>query len=43
MLIINEVSNVKSGNKSIKKYRKLSKTRKLSKSGNLKGEKLFKS
>ena len=43
ILAASKVNNLKSGDKLIEKCRKLSKTRKLSKSGNLKGKKLFKS
>ena len=43
MLTINEVDNIKDGNKSIEKCGKLSKTRKLFKSRNSKSEKLSKS
>ena len=43
VLAANKVGDVKSGNKLIEKYRKLTKSPKLFKLRNLKGKKLFKS
>ena len=43
MFVTNEVSSIKDSDKLIEKYKKLSKSLKLSKLENLKGEKLFKS
>ena len=43
MFATNKVCDIRSNNKLIEKYRKLSKTRKLFNSKNLKGKKLFKS
>ena len=43
VFVADKVGGVEGGDKSIEKYGKLSKTRKLSKSGNSKGKKLAKS
>ena len=43
VLTVNKVNIIEDGDKLIKKYGKLLKTRKLSKSGNSKGKKLSKS
>ena len=43
MFVVNKIGSIKSANKSIKKCGKLLKTKKLSKSENLKGKTLYES